>query len=199
MDQTTLARIRLVTREYSRLQGLSTVAVGVVYLTFAGLGRWLWPDSRLTLGVPALLILVATHVWLERVYYPSRFGRVLQREEEPAGKVLAGVLGLVAALILDRQTIGLGVPAVTPLVYASGSMRALYRGWPLRTHHAAMVLAAIFMSVRWMDTTLATEREWFIGGAVMFGVAHVIAGLGDHWLLTKTLGWPQEAAEESHE
>lgn len=95
---TTLRRLRYVTSNYPRLQGLRLVAVGIMMLLAIPV---LELDSPWDTGLFAVLtILLGVSLWRIGVYYRRRFGALETRPEQPWVFPVARInLRLVAVLL----------------------------------------------------------------------------------------------------
>src|SRR5882672_7173562 len=184
-----LSRVGYVTRRYPQLQGLRLVPLAVVFLVSGTWrGGW-WPFSVASHagargwflgGLTAAVVLS----FVIRGWYTRRYGTVSQ------GVLHTGIVPLTALLIgmllatwlQDLWHWVYPVPALfvgTALLVIGVSQRAR------RTHY--LVVAALWLvmaSLGLFGVSSATRDVVF---DVTIGVALLIAGLGDHWVLRNTL------------
>ena len=208
MDESGLARIRLVTRRYRELQGLHGFATMAVligsfwaqpYLRLLGqLGKWEATAAFVLMAVPWMSI-AAAHALLSQ-YYARRFGHVAvdpglaSYRDQIAWAVL---LGAGAWLDLAR------VPSTPPIAaLAAGAGIALHitvRDWPFRAYHiavaavcavGAVLIAAGVVVVRNADELLQRPISLMLA-------AQLIASALDHHLLSRTLFLHPDARAES--
>lgn len=170
------------------LQGLFTALLGFSYLAGGSLAlvvdlpeAWWW----LILILVAVLLGFAQH-WFAHVHYPARFGRVKQ-DDNVDWKWLPFSVALAASGLIDSATLGQGFPGIFPIAVAAHPPVALHRDWPHRKHHGAVVGAAILCSVLWAYATRETRTDFYISAVMLFGVALIVAGCGDHRLLMDTM------------
>jgi hypothetical protein len=184
-----VTRVRYVTRRYPQLQGLRLLPLAAVFL-LSGLWRAGWlplPPADHASATAWFLGGLAAAVSLSfviRAWYTKRYGAVSQ------GMLHSGVVPLTALLI--------GLLLATWLqdqwhwVYP---VPALFVGTALLANglsHGAMRKHYVVIAVLWFAVASlalfgvsASTREAALD--VTIGVALVIAGLGDHWLLRDTL------------
>lgn len=195
MDEKLLARIRLVTRRYNELKGLWPACLGCMFCLLSAAARTGYFLECLMVLVPAAVL---ASYWFDRVYYPARFGRVRYTAET---NIWAWVMCGGAALlnIVDRRSLGKGLPGLIPLLLAVHAAWVVFRDWPLRIHHLVIVVAGIVSSLLYARTVHETEVDWFIASGMLFGIAFIVTGFADHRLLALTLDSPLELSENSDE
>ena len=183
-------RIRFVTAHYDQLQGLRLVPLGVylVALAASGLGwlSWLPGDpSRASarwlggLFCGALAVAAAATVW-----YRRRYGALtaLSRRRRNTWLVLAVGIFLLAAQF--DQSVN-GPIALAPLsVAAALALTVRADGW-FRAHY--LIAAAPWLAVAWIPTLHDDGTSRLVSYALAGGFALIVCGLGDHWLLSRTL------------
>jgi membrane associated rhomboid family serine protease len=196
-----LERVRYVTENYERLQGLKVVPGGVVLLLFAGLTflRFDLPgmtarEEGALFGVLFLLggisgILVATVVgWVIGQRYERRYGKV---RRSPPGRrtVFLLALGTVAfwmAYILDTA---LRPPVYLPWLVIGAA--GLVFWWPERRFRAHyLVAAAAFVVVGLLPLVGVLPRGFASEPGLLLalgGVCAVAVGVLDHLLLVGTM------------
>jgi hypothetical protein len=199
MDETELTRIRLVTRRFHELKGLFSALIGCTLVAAAGLAMLTPPRSDAWLLLPVVVGFVAyAGHWLEKLYYPARFGRVLQDDEHKKWRwFMTGGISLL--MMVDRKLLGGGVPGFVPLLLAADSMWIVVRDWPFRTHHVVVVAAGVTSSLLYTWAGPATESDWMIASGLLFGIAFIVTGFADHRLLALTLDRPHQESEKSDE
>ena len=176
-------RIAVVTRSFPELWGLQSVALGVWLLVlllqrpFPLLG-WLQGYGVLSSSLLVTIVLI-------RAYYTNRFGRIERREDNRFWWVLW--LGITVALV-DTLTFTRGVPSAFFFTIAAFSAGTVIRDWPFRTHRLALAAAALFVSLMFAGITNdETRRAWARQTLPTMAVALIVAGVGDHRLLSTTL------------
>ena len=200
-----LKRVRYVTGNYERLQGLRAVAVGVVLVLFGvmlsvGLLNG-FPELRVfqilfqVTGVILAILMIVLPVWVGS-YYERRFGRVRSRWKglsryEVIGMLL--VLAFVYGLLAANQFYGEGMEqflsGVAPGVYFGGLL--VYEWWPKRSRFTAYwpVLAAVVAGSGPLLSLAGQISGWqlLLPMIAILGVASIIGGLLDHLLLVSTM------------
>ena len=197
-----LERIRYVTENYERLQGLRAVTTGVVLVLFgivlsAGLPMrftGFWTLQALLWGAVVLAMLLLP-VWV-RSYYERRFGQARSRwrglsRYEVMGMLL--VLAFVYGLLAANQFYGEGaeqfLSSVAPGVYFGGLL--VYEWWPKRSWLTAYwpVLAAVVAGSSPLLSLAAQISGWqlLLPMIAILGIASIIGGLLDHLLLVRTM------------
>jgi hypothetical protein len=193
---TDIARLRYVTSRYPQLQGLRLVPLSVVFLASAAwrVGLLSLPGDNQPL-VPeiwflAALVTAVLASFVLRLWYARRIGSVGQYGSRSAALPLLAT-AVVAAAALWLQIVlqwHLSLPALTVALalLAVGAAHCEFR-----RHYigAALVLFAfsVFALGGWGSNALSAALD----GAI--GLSMLIAALGDHLLLVRTLRPPQEA------
>ena len=193
---TDIARLRYVTSRYPQLQGLRLIPLSLVFLASAAWRAGLLPllgDSRLLvpqLWFMAALVAAVVVSFPLRVWYTRRLGSVGQYGSRSAAlPLLATAVAAGAALWLQIALHWhVSLPAVTVAVALLAVGAAHYE---FRRHYiaAAMVLFAfaLFPLGTWDSGALSAALD----GAI--GLSMLIAALGDHLLVVRTLRPPQGA------
>jgi hypothetical protein len=173
-----------VTRRFSGLWGLQSVALGVWLLAIPIQHRLPYLDyAQAKYGLLSSSALIT--IVLIRAYYMRRFGRIEQRENNRFWWIVW--LGVTVALV-DTLTFTRGVPSALFFTIAAFSVGAVIRDWPFRTHRLALAAAALFVSVMFAGITNdETRRAWAQRTLPTIAVALIVAGAGDHRLLATTL------------
>ncbi|QRK12569.1 hypothetical protein JQX13_22595 [Archangium violaceum] len=220
MSEQRLQRIQFVTTYYEWLQGLRFVPFGLVQLGFAAWLALPEPegvDAKGRLGVALLAMLVGMLVAaglyaLAGAYYRRRFGEVRrsasthQRMKQAIGA--SAVFGLIAGLltaVIHKSTPLTGFP-LSEILFASALAVAWYWNWSGRVARHYLGVAAGFALLAVLHALEANPVYALLptlpltsdlrGGAVTlagaWGVAIVVMGMMDHWLLVRTLGHAPE-------
>ena len=195
-----LHEIRQVTRHFEDFQGLKALPFGLLLLGYtAGAAGWwtvLQPMRASAVDVLIWVMVGAGYVALAR-YYRHRFGRVRASD----GVRLGGVLGFCVFLLLLS---GLGTlqlryewPLHTGGLVFAGLFLWAYRQAPLRRHHLVLaLLIGALTCLPLLGVPMHTTRTavW-----MTMGLALIIGGILDHWLLVRTLGPlpPEEDAADA--
>ena len=171
-------RIAVVTRRFSELRGLQSVALGLWVLSLLFRRRFPAIDWLLSWSLLIAIVLI-------RAYYTSRFGRIERADGNRFWWALW--IGISAALV-DTIIYARGVPSAFFFTIAAFSAGTVIRDWPFRTHRIVLAAAALAASVTFAGITDdASRAAWLRRTVQVLGVALIIAGAGDHRLLTATL------------
>ncbi|HNT24508.1 MAG TPA: hypothetical protein PKM21_09090 [Anaerolineales bacterium] len=195
---TDLQTARFVARHYHALQGLVLVPVGA-FLVLFGLGTWLgWENfqqGNCTLPSIILPVVILLTIAAAR-YYRQRFGEV-HRATTPK-EIWAAIIGIIGWFVLAMvdmtflQNIPfsftmLGMVTFCCMIpFASEGKRRYYFGLAFLLVCFAFLPA--FNIVNKMDLF---SGQWL--GNLAIGLALVIGGLLDHWMLTRLFAPVQEA------
>jgi hypothetical protein len=181
MDEQDLRLIRLVTRHFLDLRGLSNVVIACLAVV-TGLGWLLTQSFGDTLAVLVVAYVCALSA-LQRThtYYAERYGRVVI--ETPSRRVEMAFVMLSTIFLAPSDH----PSSAWPLWIISAGYPAwlVIDGWPFRAHHLASVAAmvtAAFISLR--------ADSYFNGiaqGLVLVGVTEVVCGFADHALLERAM------------
>jgi hypothetical protein len=193
-------QIQFVTANYSRLQGLRAVPVGILTV-FVSIWSLYNQGPSADLSVPILVAIVtALLYWLTDRYYSHTFGQVMrtprQRAWELTISICAGVLALLAfildtAKILPISAVGL-VFAISFLEYF---MRANPSEWekifirfPENIVAASLILVLslvpLFGIVWWKALGI---RSQVVGVLLIVGIVIIITGIWGHIRLIRAL------------
>lgn len=202
-----LKRVRAVTANYSYLQGLRLVPMGLVLIWLAALGADWLPGLAPGDPLPAFLSLglAVLGVWLIGFYYMRTFGRVqIARAACRRDLVfcLAWTGGLVVSSLVDAR---LQPPVSTFGLTSAG----LLVGWwwisgCFRSHYlfgAAVVAAISCLPLLGLlpASPFTVSSEALLNPLLgLWGLVYIIGGLFDHWLLVRTLTPPVEPVEQAH-
>ena len=193
---TDIARLRYVTSRYPQLQGLRLVPLSIVFLASAawrvGLLSLPWDNQPLVpeLWVLAALVVAILVSFVLRFWYTRRIGSVGQYGSRSAALPLlaTAVVAGVALWLQVSLNWHLSLPALTVAMtlLAVGAAHCEFR-----RHYIAAALVLFAFSVfplgGWGSNALSVALD----GAI--GLSMLIAALGDHLLVVRTLRPPQEA------
>jgi hypothetical protein len=193
---TDIARLRYVTSRYPQLQGLRLIPLSIVFLASAAWRAGLLPlpgDSRPLvpqLWFMAALVAAVVVSFALRLWYTRRIGSVGQYGSRSAAlPLLATAVAAGAALWLQIALHWqVSLPALT-VALALLAVGAAHYGFRRHYIAAAMVLFAfvLFPLGAWDSGALSAALD----GAI--GLSMLIAALGDHLLVVRTLRPPQGA------
>ena len=206
-----LDRVRYVTRNYEKLQGLKAVPFGLlILLVFWGvfpLADLLLRGSGLSkekissiadlvsAGLMIVILLLTSVFYLgARDYYRKRYGTVSSLAVLPS--VRRKILG-VAVFLLVVDAFGVPIPdglpqvSVIPLVFGAALLAAY---WPERRFRAQyLILAVLFMGLAFIPLlvidTIPANKAWALDSVLawnVLGLYCVIGGVFDHLLLIRT-------------
>jgi len=193
---TDIARLRYVTSRYPQLQGLRLVPLSIVFLASAAWRARLLPlpwdnQPRVPeLWFFAALVMAVLVSFVLRLWYTKRIGSVGQYASGSAAlPLLATAVAAAAAVWLQIMLYWhLSLPAVT---VAMALLAVGVAHFQYRRHYvaaAAVLLAFALLPLGgWGSEALSAALD----GAI--GLSMLIAALGDHLLVVRTLRPPQQA------
>ena len=172
--------VRLITRHYDELHGLTVSAQGVFLMCISGV--WLLTENpgATFLAVIGLLFPVALVCrWLDR-FYAERFGRVTVLQPAWRSRHWLFISMLVAAswLASDLQFLVLWIAVAAQAVWR------VIAGWPYRCQEGFVLVAAVSAAVLGGRSQTAHDLA---AGNLLVGLAVAISGLADHRLLVRAL------------
>ncbi len=195
-----LSKIRFMAANYSRLQGLREVPVG---LLVASVSIWAiynhGPNADLTLLI-TLTLVAALLYWLVDRYYIRVFGRIRQTAKMRIWETTASVLFSLLALLAFWLDTAIDLPfSVLGLVFALALFEDFWRATSfIRERSFALypenLLAAIILLV--LSLLPLTGLSWWeiigiqsqvIGMLVVIGVLITVAGIWGHVRIIRTL------------
>jgi hypothetical protein len=188
-----VARIRFVTRYFPQLQGLHAMpwaALSAASLVW-DLGWFTWLAGQSGLAGGAYGLVGAALAWLTQWrisgYYRRTYGSVTPDPlVRRTGLTLIAVLGYLAFARLSRGLAGL--PDLGAVFVGGCLFWTAYVDRPYRPHFALLATGACLLSVVPIFEWSPRIVQIAYGVALSSGLA--IAGIGDHWLLAKTLKGP---------
>ena len=195
-----LERIKYVTKNFGRLQGLRYVPF-VLPLMLWGFATWRWfeePsgffDFQPLRNGAFFLVMLTPWIFVGPIerYYENRFGLVRQRRRKPTrwGALLLAV-ALVVALIVGspalRDNLGQPMLGITGGLFAAAFI--LYNWWPVRSRFTLYWPALAMLAIGVCSLPLAgvLAREVFSLLLVPLGAIFIMGLVMDHFLLVRTL------------
>jgi hypothetical protein len=183
-------KIQFVTANFSQLQGLRLIPLGLYLLAVAASGAgwlfWLPGGSSHAqerwLGAAFCVALVSAVV--AGAYYRSRYGSLDQCGRTHRNWLIAAAVAVfIGAAQLDHRFHGM--IALAPL-WAATALVLVVRadGW-LRRHF--LLAAAPWFAIAWVPPLHADGGTRLVTYAVAGALSLIICGLGDHRLIAKTL------------
>jgi len=181
MDEQDLRLIRLVTRHFSDLRGLSNVVIACTAIVI-GVGWLLTQSFGDTLAVLVVAYVCALPAMQRtHTYYAERYGRVVIETRSRPLELAFVMLSTIFLAPSDHPS------NAWPLWIISAGYPAwlVVDGWPFRTHHlvtVAAMLTAAFISLR--------AQSYFNGiaqGLVLVGITEIVCGFADHALLERAM------------
>ena len=204
-----LSKIRFAAANYSRLQGLRAIPVGLlaVYVSVWALYNQ-GPTAHLSEPILVAVITSLLYFLTDR-YYNRVFGQVKQspgkRKVELIASVAVGALALLA-FILDTARV-LPISALS-LIFAACFLENFWRTdksewkkivvyFPENIIAAILVSAAGILPLFGFSVWEAIGIKWQIVGMVMlFGIAIIVTGIWGHIRLIRTLRLAEEKQDD---
>ena len=151
---TTISKIRFITGNYSRLQGLREVPVGMLVVFASVWSMYFNRGSTTDLTAPILALLAAAlFYWLTDRYYNRVFGRVKQTSPERKREVIASIIFSILALLAFWLDTAIQIPfCALGIVFATALFENFWRATePVRSQSVAFfpenLVAAILILV----------------------------------------------------
>lgn len=198
--------IRYMAANYSRLQGLRAVPVGVLAV-FVSIWALYNHGPSANLSAPILVAIAAALLyWLMDRYYKHAFGQVkqtsVQRKREWVASVAAGVLGFLAFVVDTTEVLSI---SALGLVFAASFLEYFLRADKAEWRNiliyfpenvaAAVLLVVIsivpLFGVFWWE--YIGIRSQVVGVFLMSGIVILITGIWGHIRMTRALS-PEEAS-----
>jgi hypothetical protein len=199
-----LDKIRRITINFSALQGLKIIPLGLLLIAVS-----LWTNSRSgprrDLLFPGGCIVAAYFLyWLVTRYYDRTYGTIqptpAQRRSEIVWSILGGVVGLLAFLLdisyrLPVSFVGLLLAACIPLENLRLTWQIGIRVEPLK------IISAGFLAVFSLVLPIAEINWWeifgiramMLGVLILTGLVFIVIGIWEHSRLARWLPIPREA------
>jgi hypothetical protein len=198
--QDRFSQIQFITANYSRLQGLRAVPIGILAV-FVSIWTLYHQGSNADLGAPILVAMMAMLLyWLTDRYYNHTFGQVKrtarQRTWEIVVSVGSGVLGFLAFVLDTAQVVPISavglVFAISFLEYFSRSnpseWRTILIRFPENIVAAILILVLsllpLFGIVWWKALGI---RSQVVGVLLIVGIVIVLTGIWGHIRLVRAL------------
>jgi len=188
-----VARIRFVTAYFPQLQGLQALpwaAYCAVDLAW-DLGWLSWLPRNAVLSASTYTVLGVALAWSvqRRIgqYYRRTYGSVTP--DPAARRTGIAVIAIVGYLVLTGWLHRYpGLPDVGMLFVAGCLLWTAYAQRPFRSHFVVLAIGACLLAfVPLLAWPLLAVR---VAYGLAFTLGLVIAGVGDHWLLARTLPGP---------
>jgi hypothetical protein len=201
MDETRLARIRLLSSRFNQLQGLRVAAAGALLAIVMAVYVVVRPAPYNEGALVALLVwlpLAAQSEWWLRGYYTRTFGRQVSRPKSPRQTAVLVLMYFAIAWYLNWRFPAIPSGAPTAFGVVLGSVWVAVRDWPWRAYYlgaTAAVAIALGLSAAVggaLDPSLTLAAMFFA-----IGTAMVPIGLLDHRLLVQLTDEAREASAPS--
>lgn len=203
-------RIQFIAANYSRLQGLKEVPVG---LLVTAVSVWAMynhgPTADLTLPI-ALTVGAALLYWLIDRFYISTFGRIRQtakmRSWETTASILFGLLALLAFWLDTAQDLPF---SVLGLVFAAALFEDFWRatssvkGRPFRLYPENFITACLILVLSLIPLTglpwweRLGLRSQVLSMLTIIGILLVIAGIWGHLRIIRDLPVGEAKADDN--
>lgn len=201
-----LKKIRFVATNYSNLQGLRAVPLGLCLLAVCWwAARLHYPARPVDFAVPiACLAVTIALLYLIDRYYLRVYGRVQRTPQSRNLEVLLATVGAALALAAFWLDALVRLPvSLLGLVFAAGLLADYIRvTWLVKGRFLLYYpLAAIVMAVFSLLSVLGAPQWWLALGlrtqliaiAVLIGIISILAGIWGHIYLARTLRPAREA------
>lgn len=194
-------RIRFVTANFSQLQGLRWIPLGLYLIALAAsaAGQLSWlpgddPHSEARwLGVAFCAGLIAAAGATS--YYRHRYGAVAQFSRRGRNALLAVAVALF--ILLARFDLYAQGPIALAPFWVAAALALVVRadGW-VRVHY---LLAAVpWFIIAWAPPLHADGTTRLVSYALAGAFALMVCGIGDHRLIARTLPTRPETGHEAH-
>ncbi len=186
-----LKRVRYITANFSALQGLKLVPVGLLFLVFAAQDTgWAWLVRRqgdCTVTLPLLLVVIAVYFSIGR-YYDRTFGRVQRTAGGLGDLVSLAFIGLLIGAIVAEMTWKPSVSLIG-LVMAVGFVGAGVRSGRWYYVGLGLLTAVVSLAPLWLKGSLIGGHvgSFSFTFDVVLGLTYLVGGLADHYLLVRAL------------
>ena len=193
-------QIRYMTANYSRLQGLRTVPIGmlIIYVSIWSLYN---QGPTADLGTPILVAMVAALLyWIIDRYYNHAFGQVVPSSGKRTGEFIVSViLGALALLAFVVDTARVLPISVLGLVFAVCFLEYLWRTdrsewkkvvlfFPENIAGAALLTIVSILPLFGISVWEAIGIQWQLVGVFMtVGIVIIMTGIWGHIRMTHAL------------
>jgi hypothetical protein len=194
-----LDQIRFITANYSRLQGLRSVPVGI-FISLAGIWSNLPAGQDGDLAAPLLMMVlgIVVYIAIDR-YYARTFGQVTQTSAERTREIITavffGLLAFVSFIFDTSETLPI---STLGLVFAAGMLMDLWRVgrhgkngqvvYPEAVTGAALITIASLLPLAgfqwWQLLGMKTSPA---GLLLLVGMVMVLIGLFGHFRFIRSL------------
>ena len=195
-----LSQIRFVTANYSRLQGLREVPVGML-IVFVSVWAIYNHGPSANLTAPFLAVFVAALLyWLTDLYYNRTFGRVKQTRHQRNREIIVSILFSVLALLAFWLDTAIEIPfCALGLVFAAALFENFWRATEsVRSEAIALFpenLAAAILILVISILPLFGIFWWQVFGlksqvvsvVMVIGIVIVLAGIWGHLRILRAL------------
>lgn len=194
-----LEQVRFITANYSRLQGLRSVPIGI-FIGLAGVWSSL-PAGQGDLGIPLIMLVLAAlaYIGVDR-YYARTFGKVTITNRERNNEIIVAILfGIVALAGFIFDTSGILPISTWGLVFAAGLLVDFWQsagklGNNGRGPHPEAVAGAVLVAIASL-LPLAGLQWWKLIGIqsspagllILMGLLMILMGLFGHFRFIRSL------------
>jgi hypothetical protein len=204
--QKSLDRLRFITRNYSGLQGLRMVPLGVTWLILGAMRQWGGETAKIFARgweAPLTLIAVFSSYLVGRFFYLPRYGHIklpstgISTESTKRDRLLATVILLGGLAAVVWATFGKSQPLVDWfVVIAALAMIVVGLNGRFWRHYTILGLTLLVLGI--MPGFHLISEQQFHEGVDYFAVgsALAVAGLIDHLILMRLFS--AEDTEQSH-
>lgn len=193
-------QIRYMTANYTRLQGLRTLPIGllIIYVSIWSLYN---QGPTADLGTPILVAMVAAlFYWITDRYYNHAFGQVVPSSGKRKGEFIASmILGALALLAFVLDTARILSISVLGLVFAVCFLEYLWRTdrsewkqvvfiFPENIAAAVLLTVVSILPIFGISVWEAIGIRWPLVGVFMtVGIVIIMTGIWGHIRMTRTL------------
>ena len=190
---TDAAKLRFITEHYARLQGLRLIPLGILFLCLAA-----WRANLLP-GLPAYdsdrgarwfvggLMLAVAGAYAIGNWYGHQFGTVEPRRFRTGGPSLLANAAIVGGLMILHDFVR--PPLSLPMLYVGivFAYTGMVQGG-IRKHYLLIAAAClVFANIQRFNVPYETGKTLL---NLLVGCGLIVAGIGDHLVLRKTLRPP---------
>jgi hypothetical protein len=204
------SQIQFITANYSRLQGLRAVPVGILAI-FVSIWSLYNQGSTANLSTPILVALAAALLYgLTDRYYNQTFGQIKrtthQRTVEWVGSVIFGALGLLAFVLDTTEVIPIScvglVFAISFLEYFSRATPSdwgkIFSRFPENIVAAILILVISLLplfGISWWNAL--GIRSQVVGILLIVGIVIILTGIWGHIRLIRALAFVETKSDDN--
>jgi hypothetical protein len=208
--QDRFSQIQFITANYSRLQGLRAVPVGIVAV-FVSIWALYNHGPTTNLSAPILVALAAALLYgLTDRYYNHTFGQIKrttrQRTVELVGSVIFGALGLLAFVLDTTEVIPIScvglVFAISFLEYFSRAAPSewgkIFSRFPENIVAAILILVISLLplfGISWWNAL--GIRSQVVGILLIVGIVIILTGIWGHIRLIRALAFVETKSDDN--